>query len=75
MELFDYNYQNQPISFQLEESRMRDCLERIKHQKIVITYPDKPTPFSFPIMVDRLREKMSSESLENRIQKMVVDFD
>ena len=28
------------------------------------------TPYAFPIMVDRLREKMSSEKLMDRIKKM-----
>jgi ATP-dependent helicase Lhr and Lhr-like helicase len=57
-------------TFQLEESRMRDALMRIQHQKIIIKLLDKPSPFSFPIMVDRLREKLSSEKLEDRIKKM-----
>ncbi|MEQ8560901.1 MAG: DNA ligase-associated DEXH box helicase, partial [Cytophagales bacterium] len=62
------------MDFQLEESRLRDCLERIQNQKFIITYPEKPTPFAFPIMVDRLREKMSNESLEDRVNKMVLSF-
>lgn len=60
--------------FQLEESRLRECMDRIRNQKVIIKYPDKPTPFSFPIMVDRLREKMTSESLESRIEKMTIEF-
>jgi ATP-dependent Lhr-like helicase len=53
---------------------MRRALDRIAHQKIVITTPELPTPFSFPIMVDRMREKMTSEKLEDRIKKMVLKF-
>jgi ATP-dependent helicase Lhr and Lhr-like helicase len=62
------------MDFQLEEARMRKALERIAQQKIIITRPDKPTPFAFPIMVDRLREKLTSEQLKDRIQKMVVRY-
>jgi ATP-dependent Lhr-like helicase len=63
------------MDFQLEEARMRKALERIAHQKIIITRPDKPTPFAFPIMVDRLsREKLSSEKLEDRIKRMAVQY-
>ena len=58
--------------FQLEESRMRAALERIAEQEIVITYPKKPSPFCFPIMVDRLRERMSTESLEERVKRMIA---
>lgn len=62
------------MDFQLEEARLRRALERINHQKIVITHPDKPTPFAFPIMVDRLREKLTSEKLEDRIRKMALQY-
>jgi ATP-dependent helicase Lhr and Lhr-like helicase len=63
------------MDFQLEEVRLRKALERINHQKIIITRPDKPTPFAFPIMVDRMREKLTSEQLKDRIRKMVVRFE
>lgn len=62
------------MDFQLEEARMRRALERIANQKIVITRPEKPTPFAFPIMVDRLREKLTSEKLEDRIRKMAIQY-
>ncbi|MEQ9658246.1 ligase-associated DNA damage response DEXH box helicase [Fulvivirga sp.] len=64
------------MDFQLEEARIRKALERINQQKIVITEPEKPTPFAFPIMVDRLsREKLSSEKLEDRVKRMKLQFD
>ncbi len=63
------------MDFQLEEARMRIALQRIHHQKIIITEPAKPTPFAFPIMVDRMREKLSTEKLEDRIRKMTVKFE
>ena len=62
------------MDFQLEEARLRKALNRIAHQKIIITEPDKPTPFAFPIMVDRTREKLTSEKLEDRIRKMRIAF-
>lgn len=62
------------MDFQLEEVRMRRALERINHQKIIITRPDKPTPFAFPIIVDRMREKLTSEKLEDRIKRMAVQY-
>lgn len=63
------------MDFQLEELRLRRALERIAGQKIIITRPDQPTPFSFPIIVDRLREKLTSEKLEDRIRRMAVTYD
>lgn len=62
------------MDFQLEEARMRKALERIARQKIILTKPEKPTPFSFPIMVDRLREKLTTEKIEDQIRKMVIKY-
>lgn len=60
---------------QLDESRMRAALQRIQQQKWFISYPKNPTPLSFPLIVDRLREKLSSERLEDRIRKMTLQFE
>ncbi|MEO6684366.1 MAG: DNA ligase-associated DEXH box helicase, partial [Dyadobacter sp.] len=62
------------LTYQLEEVRMREALDRIATQKIMIKKTRKPTPFSFPIMVDRLREQLTSEKLEDRIQKMLKQY-
>jgi ATP-dependent helicase Lhr and Lhr-like helicase len=59
-------------TFQLEETRMREALKRIVKQKFRIIYLEKPSPFCFPLIVDRLREKMSTERLEDRIAKMIL---
>jgi ATP-dependent Lhr-like helicase len=55
----------------LEQGRLQKALERIAIQDIVWKSCQKPTPFSFPIITDRLREKLSSEKLNDRIQKMI----
>lgn len=62
------------LDFQLEETRMRAALERIASQAVVIRTTEKPTPFAFPILVDRLREQLSSEKLEERIAKMIRQY-
>ncbi len=59
---------------QLEEDRLRLALERIGRQEILWKRCRKPTPFSFPIITDRLREKMSSEKLADRIRKMTAQL-
>lgn len=61
------------MTFQLEESRMRQTLQKISQSKIILSKLDKASPFSFPIIVDRLNlERVSSEKLEDRIRKMVA---
>jgi ATP-dependent Lhr-like helicase len=57
---------------QLEEGRLRLALERIAQQETVWKQCTKATPFSFPIITDRLREKLSSEKLADRIKKMTA---
>ena len=57
---------------QLEEGRLRLALERIAGQKIVWKQCQSHTPFSFPIITDRLREKLSSEKLADRIKRMTL---
>lgn len=59
---------------QLEEGRLLLALERIQKQEIVWKQCQKPTPFSFPIITDRLRERLSSESLAERIKKMTAAY-
>jgi ATP-dependent Lhr-like helicase len=58
------------FSQQMEELRLRDMLQRIEHSKIIITYPQRLTPFCFPIKVDSMRENLTSEKLEDRIKRM-----
>lgn len=62
------------MAFQLEEARLRAALRRIRSQRIVLTKPRRATPFAFPIIVDRLRERLSSEKLEDRIRKMKLQL-
>jgi ATP-dependent Lhr-like helicase len=55
---------------QMEETRLRDMLRRIQKSKIIITVPERLTPFCFPLKVDSIRENMSSERLEDRVKRM-----
>lgn len=57
---------------QLEEGRLRLALERIAQQEIVWKPCSQPTPLSFPIITDRLREKLSNEKLADRIKRMMA---
>ena len=61
--------------FVLEEDRLRQALHRIANTNIRLIKPEKATPFAFPIIVDRLRESMSTESLEERIKKMTIELE
>ena len=56
---------------QMEEVRLRNAFERIQQSKIILTFPQRFTPLSFPIIADGLnRNNLSSEKLEDRIRRM-----
>ena len=60
---------------QLEEPRLAAALARIERGKIVIKEINGVfTPLSFPIKVDSIRNSVTSEKLETRIQKMKADM-
>ncbi|GAL72124.1 helicase domain protein [Jejuia pallidilutea] len=55
---------------QLEEVRLQAAFKRISKSKIVLKRAKAFTPLSFPIKADSLRNSMSYESLEKRIQRI-----
>jgi ATP-dependent Lhr-like helicase len=57
---------------QLEQSRMAQALDRIGEARIVVMQLKRPSPLSFPLLVDRMREEISSESLADRVRKMQI---
>jgi ATP-dependent Lhr-like helicase len=60
---------------QLEFSRLAGSLRRIVKMPVLIRQTHKPSPFAFPIMVGRFREKLSSEKLADRVKRMQMEFD
>ena len=60
---------------ELEFSRLAAALKRISESPIVLRQTHKPTPFAFPIMVSRFREKLTSEKLADRVRRMQLEFD
>ena len=60
---------------QLEYSRLAEALKRMRESPLVLRQTHKPSPFAFPIMVSRFREKLTSEKLADRVRRMQLDFD
>jgi ATP-dependent Lhr-like helicase len=55
---------------QLERTRLVRALARLSAGPIIIATPPRPTPLAFPLLVDRMREAVSSETLADRVRKM-----
>ncbi len=59
------------LTDQMENARLRTALMRIAKSKILIKHTERFSPLAFPIVVDDLsRNKLSSESLADRIEQM-----
>jgi ATP-dependent Lhr-like helicase len=63
------------LEHKLEEGRLIRVLNRIANTEALVAECSLPTPFSFPIITDRLREKLSNESLADRIRKMTAKLE
>ncbi len=61
---------NEVMDQQMEERRLRNMLERVSRGKMVLRWPQRLTPFCFPLKVDSMREDLSSEKLEDRVRRM-----
>ena len=59
--------------FDLEKLTM--TLERLNQMPLLIKSIARPTPFAFPLMVQRLRERLSSEKLSDRVARMVAELE
>lgn len=60
------------LSQELEMGRLRQSLARMADQTLRMQTLARPTPFAFPLMVERLREKLSNEQVADRIARMVA---
>ncbi|MEO0896492.1 MAG: ligase-associated DNA damage response DEXH box helicase [Bacteroidota bacterium] len=63
------------INYQMDIRRLRSALQKLHENKVCFEKPATFTPFCFPIMVDRLRGRLSSEKLVDRIARMTVQLE
>ncbi|MGJ7486156.1 ligase-associated DNA damage response DEXH box helicase [Variovorax sp. LT2P21] len=63
------------LAQELEIGRLRASLVRMNAQALVVQPLTRPTPFAFPLMVERFREKLSNESVADRIARMVEQLE
>jgi ATP-dependent Lhr-like helicase len=62
------------LAQELELGRLREALRRMARQALVLQNLERPTPFAFPLMIERLREKLSNESVADRIARMLAQL-
>ena len=66
---------NETFDHGIESPRIQRTFEKIENLKIVWKDCKYPTPLSFPLITDRIRSKLSSESVEDRIRKMYLKLE
>jgi ATP-dependent Lhr-like helicase len=60
---------------ELELTRLRDTLVELHARHIAFREVRRATPFAFPLMVERFREKVTTEKLSDRVARMVRELE
>ncbi|WP_431289399.1 ligase-associated DNA damage response DEXH box helicase [Roseateles chitinivorans] len=67
--------QQELLTQELDVRHLASALDRMGRQTLQVHALKKPTPLAFPLMVERFREKLSNESLGDRIARMVSELE
>ncbi|UXY17044.1 ligase-associated DNA damage response DEXH box helicase [Chitiniphilus purpureus] len=60
---------------ELEGQRLAETLATLRTRRLVHQALKRPTPFAFPLMVARFRERLGSEKLAERIARMLAELE
>lgn len=63
------------LNLNLDKTRLEKALKEINKHKIIITKPERFSPFAFPLMAERLRETLSYEKWEDRISRLAMSLE
>lgn len=63
------------LTRQLEESRLAHTLAHMRTSRLRLVECKRPTPFCFPLLVERMQASFSSESLADRVQRMTLKLE
>jgi ATP-dependent helicase Lhr and Lhr-like helicase len=67
--------QREVLEQELELTRLRDTLAELHARRVAFHDVRRATPFAFPLMVERFREKVTTEKLSDRITRMVRELE
>jgi len=63
------------LANQLEYRRLKDCLARMEASQLVFRETPRLTPLAFPLWAERLRNRLSSEEWQDRIERMIASLE
>ncbi|WP_254978303.1 ligase-associated DNA damage response DEXH box helicase [Cyanobium sp. ATX 6A2] len=58
---------------QLELPRIRAALERLLSCRLLLERTPRPGPLAFPLLAERLNTRLSNESLQDRLQRLIAE--
>ena len=61
------------IEEQLELPRLQAALERLAASRWLLEITPRPGPLAFPLLVERLNNRMSNESVLERVQRLIAE--
>jgi ATP-dependent Lhr-like helicase len=67
--------QREVLEQELELTRLRDTLVELHGRRIAFHPVKRATPFGFALMVERFREKLSTEKLSDRVARMLRELE
>jgi ATP-dependent Lhr-like helicase len=67
--------QREVLEQELELTRLRETLAEMRSRALSFHEVPRATPFAFPLMVERFREKLSTEKLSDRVARMVRELE
>lgn len=67
--------ENEVLSQELEISRLGATLRRMREKTLVFSPLRHPSPMSVPLMVERFREKLSTEQLSQRLDRILREME
>ncbi len=62
--------QREVLEQKLEQVRLTQTLARLNQSELIFRKLLRPTPLAFPLIVDQLRDRLTSEKLSDRIKRM-----
>lgn len=63
------------LAQELELDRLQAALQRMAARQLELRTLARPTPFAFPLMVERFREQLSNERVADRIARMLAQLE
>jgi ATP-dependent Lhr-like helicase len=67
--------QTEVLSQELDIGRLSAALARMRRQRIEFVELAVPSPFALPLMVERFREKLTTEKLKDRLVRMLKEME